>query len=152
MLPTQNSAVKVIAQSRPYPLEPIGNHNRGTKFINGMPLLDDKLRNTMLGVLDSMSGVQFGRMDMKAQSLEDLREGKNFKILEFNGVNSEPAHIYDPSHGIWKAYADLSRHWRLIGKIAREQRQLGVQTKPVNESWEAFMNYWDYKKQATATA
>ena len=30
-------------------------------------------------------------------SIEDLKNGKNFSILEFNGCGAEPNHIYDAS-------------------------------------------------------
>ena len=141
---------RIPADGERVDLEPIGNHNRGTKFINGESMLDERLEAAMLDILDAMEGVHFGRLDMKANSLEDLREGKNFKVLEFNGVNSEPVHIYDPGHGIWRAYRDWARHWRLIGRIAHEQRQLGIKSRPVSESWAAFRDYLTYRKQATA--
>ena len=32
---------------------------------------------------------------MKVNSIEDLYEGRNIKIMELNGVSSDPGHIYD---------------------------------------------------------
>ena len=88
-------------------LEPIGNHSRGTKFLNANHLIDEKLHAVFLSILDKMKGVQFGRFDFLTTSIEDLREGRNISIIEFNGINSEPIHIYDPSYSVWKAYRDL---------------------------------------------
>jgi hypothetical protein len=130
-------------------LEPIGNHNRGTKFINANHLIDDDLREVFVPLLQNMEGVNFGRFDLRAQSMKDLKQGRHFKVLEFNGVNAEPVHIYDPDYPVWKAYRDLWRQWQLLGRIALEQRKLGVDYCPTSEGWRAFRNYLSYKKRAT---
>ncbi|MDA9250956.1 hypothetical protein N9P53_04400 [Flavobacteriaceae bacterium] len=47
-----------------------------------------------------------------------LNKKKGIKIIEVNGVNSEPIHIYDPKYNIFKAYKDLFLYMKIIQQIA----------------------------------
>ena len=100
-------------------LEPIGNHNRGTKFLNGNHLINQKLLEVISGIADSIEGFDYGRFDLKAENLETLSGGSGFKIIELNGTNSEPAHIYDPEYRLLTAYRDIARHMRIILRISQ---------------------------------
>jgi hypothetical protein len=35
------------------------------------------------------------------ENLEQLKDGKSFKIIEINGAKSEPTHMYDPKHSLF---------------------------------------------------
>ncbi len=83
---------------------------------------------------------------MKCESLEDVRQGKGFKILEFNGVAGDPAHIYDPSIPIWKKYRDIYRHWKIMYRIYLVQRKNGVEPMDWQEARRTWRNYWGYLK------
>lgn len=85
-------------------IEPIGNHNRGTAFLDGNYLVNDQMVNVFNKISDSLDGVYYCRIDLKATSEKDLYSRKGVSILEINGVNSEPAHIYDPRHSIIYAW------------------------------------------------
>ncbi len=124
----------VPARSERILLEPIGNHSRGTKFINGNQQIDEKLVQRFDRLFRKVEGVNYGRFDLKCQSLEDLRSGGPMKIFEFNGVASEPAHVYDPDYSVWKAYGDFFKHWRRLFDIYKIQSNRGV---PVIPFWEA---------------
>lgn len=109
-----------------YIVEPIGNHCRGTKFINRNDLLHSKdLLNKIKKIVLPLEGFHFGRIDLKTKSLEDLVYSQNpFKVFEINAVHAEPAHIYDPNYSIFKAYKDLYAQWNQIyayGKICANQ-------------------------------
>lgn len=99
-------------------LEPIGNHNRGTTFHNANHLIDEALCEFFDKLSAHVPDFYFGRFDIRVKSLEDLRAGRNIKIIELNGSNSEPAHIYDPSARLTDAYKVLFRHWRIMLEIA----------------------------------
>jgi hypothetical protein len=107
-------------------LEPIGNHCRGTKFVNRNDLITPELIRVFDAIAQNMSGFYIGRYDLKVTSLQDLNSGKNIKIMELNGVTSEPAHIYDPSTTLWQAYQALFLHYSLVYKIARQNNQNGI--------------------------
>jgi hypothetical protein len=106
-------------------LEPIGNHNRGTKFLNGNKLISAELENLFTNISDHLPDFYYGRFDLKAPGLEDFLRGENIKIMEVNGVNAEPAHIYDPSIKLVKGIKTLLIHWYLIYKISEQNRTVG---------------------------
>ena len=99
-------------------LEPIGNHNRGTQFLNGNHLINAQLVAVFDRIGKSIPDYYYGRFDLKVPSLDDLYQGKNIRIMELNGVNSEPAHIYDPAMRIGPAYRALFHHAKIIQQIA----------------------------------
>jgi hypothetical protein len=132
-------------------LEAIGNHCRGTKFLNANHWITPDLEESMLAVLAKMPGICYGRFDLRTSSIEDLRAGRNFQIMEFNGVGSEPAHIYDPSYPVLQAYRDLWKHWRILFEIAREQKANGVTSTPFRKGLESLRAYFSYKKKASLT-
>ncbi len=103
----------------------IGNHSRGTKFLSGNHLINQKLNKTFDKISKQINGFYFGRFDIKVLSSDDLYEGK-IKIMELNGAGSEPAHIYHPGSSIWNAYRVIFHHWKVLFKISRANHKLGV--------------------------
>lgn len=112
-------------------LEPIGNHCRGTKFIDNNFLITEQLNQVFDNICLPIKGFNYGRFDLKVKSLEDLYQGKNIKIMELNGASSEPGHIYDASkNSIIKAYKDLMSHWKRLAEVSKENITNGH--KPVS--------------------
>ncbi|MFK8006344.1 MAG: hypothetical protein AB8H03_08240 [Saprospiraceae bacterium] len=129
-------------------LEPIGNHSRGTTFLNGNHHIDAQLIQVFDKIALQMEGIHYGRFDMKCESIELLRQGKAFKILEFNGIASEPAHIYDPKYSLINAYQDIFNHWKIIYKISKVQRKKGVKSMTWGEAYSSLRDYFKYIKSA----
>lgn len=122
----QSRLDNIIPKKEKLKLEPIGNHNRGTAFLNGNHLINNDLVKVMDDIVKPLDGFFYGRFDLKARSLEELYKGKYIKIMEINGVNSEPAHIYQPGYSLNEAYKDIRQHMRIIYKISRENHKNGV--------------------------
>ena len=136
------SALQSIPRSNEVvPLEPIGNHSRGTKFLNGNHLIDDRLTAAIVGILSQMKGIQYGRFDLRTRSIEDLKNGAHIKVLEFNGVASEPAHIYDPDYPTWKGYADVWKHWAIMRRIHAMQKTRGIEAMGWKEAMRSLADY-----------
>ena len=114
-------------------LEPIGNHCRGTKFLNANHLITHELHQVFTKIADNFEGFYYGRFDMKVSSIEDLYQGKNIKIMELNGVSSDPGHIYDPKYYLWQAYKDLKWHWKRVADISLENQKRGIKPVPTHE-------------------
>lgn len=129
-------------------LEPIGNHSRGTTFLNGNHHIDAQLVKVFDKIALQMEGIHYGRFDIKCESVELLRQGKAFKILEFNGIASEPAHIYDPEYPLTNAYQDIFNHWNIIYKISKVQRKKGVKSMTWGEAYSSLRDYLKYMKSA----
>lgn len=140
---------KIPAEGEMLLLEPIGNHCRGTKFLNGNHLIDKDLIAAFKPICERLPGVLYGRFDLKCESVEALRNGE-FKVMELNGVFGEPAHVYDPSFGMWRAYRDFYRHWRLLFDLHGAQRRRGIHPTPHREAWQFVRQYFRYKKELEA--
>jgi hypothetical protein len=140
---------KVPAVDETVLLEPIGNHSRGTKFLNGNFLITPEMIAAFEPLCRQIPGVQYARFDLKTTSPEALQRGE-FKVMELNGVLGEPAHIYDPAHGMFRAYRDLWRHWRLLFRLHRAQKLAGHSPTPHLEAWRFAQGYFRYKKQLGA--
>lgn len=103
-----------------YLLNEIGNHCKGAIFLNGNSHISQKLTETFDKISHQVAGVYFGRFDIKYESFGALEAGKNFKIIELNGVISEPTHIYDaPNSSYVYAIKSIAKHWEYIYKISR---------------------------------
>ncbi|MGR3809251.1 ATP-grasp domain-containing protein [Jiulongibacter sp. NS-SX5] len=103
-------------------VEPIGNHCRGTEFQNVPEADKEKMAKVCSEILRNKEAFYYGRFDLKTTSLEDFYEGKNIKILELNGINADPAHIFDPNYKLFNAWRDVGQHWKVAAKIAAENR------------------------------
>lgn len=100
-------------------LNVIGNHSKGTQFINGNHLISAKLEFAVNKIFQQIPNWYFGRLDLKYNSIEELIQLKNFKIIEINGIISEPTHIYDPTNSSYfNALKDIRKHWKIIFKIS----------------------------------
>lgn len=110
---------RILDKNEEILIEPIGNHNRGTKFLNASHLITPDLTAAVEEVARHIQGFNYGRFDVKTKSEEDLKKG-NFVILEVNGTNSEPTHVYDPSFSILTAYKEVYRHMRMQYLIAKK--------------------------------
>jgi len=138
----------ILDQGVTMQLVPIGNHCRGTMFLNGSQHIDDQLIDMFDQICDQTEGMYFGRFDIKCNSLEELKQGVNFSILEFNGVKSEPTHIYHPGYSLWKAYKELFQQWKVIYKISEINHKRGVPFASLKDILKAFVAHNKYKKQA----
>ena len=56
----------------------IGNHSKGTEFIDGNHLINQPLTKVIDGISQQIEGWFYGRLDIKYESLEKLMKGKNF--------------------------------------------------------------------------
>lgn len=86
---------KVLQKGEKYVLSIAGNHNRGARFVNLHKQTDQQLCDVFDAISDETGEFHFGCYGLKCTSIEDLKIGKNFSILEFNGAGAELNHIYD---------------------------------------------------------
>ena len=133
-------------------LEPIGNHVRGTTFLNGNDWISPELETVFDQLIDQMQDMFYGRFDLRCQSMELLQKGQQFKVLEFNGIGAEPAHIYDPKIPIRKKYSEIFRHWKVIFQIYRLQKARGVKAESWSGMLKYYRNYARYMQQIRAVA
>ncbi len=127
-------------------LENVGNHCRGTMFLDRNCEIDAEITGQMILLLRSMPEVYYGRFDMRVASWESLRVGKDIRILEFNGTSSDPAHIYQPGYSLRKAYRDMAFHWNVMYRISQQNKHLGHQPVTFKKIISALILYFRYKR------
>jgi len=116
----------VIPRTEEVMLSTIGNHARGSEFVDLTTMVDEKLERQIDSISNKIPQFYFGRYDIKYNSLAELAEGKNFKIIELNGAGSAPTHIYDPNFGLFTAWKVLTRHWKYLYDISVMNQQRGI--------------------------
>lgn len=137
---------KVLEKDQKLILEFIGNHNRGTRFVNGQELYDKKLLTVFDELNHEMKGFNYGRFDIRTKSIESLKFEKAYKILEVNGIGAEPTHIYDPDYKITKAWSELLYLWRVVFKIAAMHKKTGSKYVSFKEGVKRVKIYLKYTK------
>jgi hypothetical protein len=125
----------IIPANEKYLLNELGNHNRGARFINLKNEIDEQLLNTINKINLYSKHFYYGRYDVKTTSLEDLKQGKNLSILEYNGVGSEPNHIYDIGLTYMQAINIIAQHWKYMFEIGRINYKKGIKYIPL---WKGF--------------
>lgn len=125
----------VLASGESKLLVPYGNHARGALFLDDSHLADEQLVLVVNNICNGIDQFYFGRLDIKYNSWEELKQGRNFSVIEVNGAGAEPTHIYDPRHSIFFAWKEIVRHWFILNKISRMNHKRGVRYLTVKEGF-----------------
>ena len=102
-------------------LMPVRNHHLGATFQDISDWITPEMEAAICPVLDSIDGFNYGRMDIRAPSLDELSAGRKIRILETNALYSEPVHAYDPKYGLWDAYRIFIGSWGMAFRIGVAQ-------------------------------
>src|ERR1019366_3719141 len=89
----QHNFDKVLMAGDKYMLSYAANHNRGASFIDLKNEIDESLVKILDEISLSINDFFYGRYDIMCNSIEELKQGKNFVILEYNGCGAEPNHF-----------------------------------------------------------
>ena len=134
---------KILPAGECYFLSYALNLSRGGRLVS----LEDEKDEKLLKVFDDISHFTkhfyYGRYDIKCASIEDLKEGKNFSILEYNGCGAEPHHAYGNGNTLWQAYRIFLHHWKVLYRISQYNHYNGF------PRW-SFKNGWKFLKKGKA--
>jgi pimeloyl-ACP methyl ester carboxylesterase/membrane protein DedA with SNARE-associated domain len=122
-------------------LAELGTHCRGAVFLDGMWVNGPGLEQAIEDISATFEGFWFGRYDIRAGSADDLTAGKNFKVIELNGVTSEATHIYDPGNSVWEAWKVLARQWDIAFEIGKRNRERGAEPTGIGELYRLLKHY-----------
>ena len=115
----------------------IGNHARGATFYDVSFRNNSKLEAVLETISNQIEGYYYGRFDIKFNSWEELEKGIAFSIVELNGANSEPTHVYDPKHSYFFALREFARHWKMMAQISRLNKNT-CPTMPWRKAFQLF--------------
>ncbi|GAA4329327.1 hypothetical protein [Flaviaesturariibacter amylovorans] len=111
------------------------NLNRGGHFINLHDAIDEALLSVVDGLNQYSREFYYGRYDLKAASLEDLKSGRNFLLLEYNGSGAEPNHVYNCGMRLRDAHREILRHWKALYEISAANRRRGIEPWALRKGW-----------------
>jgi hypothetical protein len=137
----QAHASEVPTRGERVQLVELGTHCKGAMFLDGSWINTPELETRIDEIGRSFEGFYFGRFDIRTPSIDDFRAGRNFKVVELNGVTSEATHIYDPRNSLVDAYRVLFEQWRLAFEIGVTNRERGVKASSLRELLRALRSY-----------
>jgi hypothetical protein len=111
----------------------VGNHCKGSVFTDGRAHATDALAARIERLAQALPDFHFGRFDVRFRSLNELRLGQGFVVIEVNGAGSEATHIWDPATPLAAAYATQFQHYRAAFDIGRANRAAGFKSTGVRE-------------------
>jgi hypothetical protein len=129
----QDRLEEVIPAGETYCLSPALNLSRGGRLVSLEHEKDDNLLNVFDSISHYAGHFYYGRYDVKCASIEDLKRGRNFSILEYNGSGAEPHHIYGNGYNLLQAYKIVLHHWDVLYQISKHNHNNGIP-------------YWTYQK------
>jgi hypothetical protein len=124
----------VLPENEKYILSYASNRSRGGKLISLAHEIDEKLLNVFDKISLQTKHFYYGRFDIKCASVESLKNGVDFSILEYNGAGAGVQHVYGNSLPLWKACKIIVQHWEVLYRIS------------VYNNKENGVKYWDKKE------
>ena len=125
----------VLQKDEQYYLSYALNLSRGGKLVSLAHEIDEELISVFDKLGRHTKHFYYGRYDIKCASVQDLKKGINYSILEYNGCGAEPHHAYGNGNTLLQAYAIFLHHWKVLFYISRINRSLGAQPWGFNEGF-----------------
>ncbi len=125
-----------------------GNHCKGAMFLDQSELISQEVLNAFEQICRPISGFYYGRLDVKVDSAADLEDAYEVSILEVNGANAEPIHIYSPGNSYFASLKIVATFFREMAKIAK----FNLKSMPTKPSFSALkLSYLSYKRLISNT-
>lgn len=119
----------------------IGNHRLGTHFLDRNDLISEEFKMAMKRICDLLKGFEYGRLDIRFNNWDSFEELRDFSIIEVNGANSEPGHIYQQGFDLVGAWKVLLKHHRIIFQKAKKAQANGQSGPDFIKSATLFRQY-----------
>ncbi|HET6184250.1 MAG TPA: D-alanine--D-alanine ligase [Acetobacteraceae bacterium] len=123
----------VPPQGERVPLVFVGNHCKGAVFRNGADHITPALTEAIESFARAIPDFHFGRIDVRFDSLAELRRGRGFRVIEVNGAGSEATHIWDPRTRLRDAWKAQFLHYGLAYRIGAANRKRGARATRIGE-------------------
>jgi len=108
----------ILAKDEAFALSFASNRRQGGKMLSLAHEMDDRLNARFDEISNHAKHFYYGRFDVKCVTVEDLKAGKNFAILEFNGAGAGIQHIYGNGLSLAEACKTILTHWRMMYEIS----------------------------------
>jgi hypothetical protein len=107
-------------------LATVGSTRVGGLYLDGCAFITAQLTDRIDAIARDLPDFDFGRFDVRYESLAALAAGRDFKIMEINGAGSEAIEAWDPATGMRKAFGIIFAKQRTLFAIAAARRQAGA--------------------------
>jgi membrane protein DedA with SNARE-associated domain len=108
----------------------IGSLRVGGLYRDAAYLITPELTEQFDEIAKSMPEFYYGRFDIRFESTDLLKQGKNFTIIEINGAGAEAIQAWDPNVPLIKLYKEFFKAQSLLFKVADMNRKRGF--KPMS--------------------
>ncbi len=129
---------RILPAGEKYIVSPYGNHARGALFLDDSDKIDETLTESFDRICQQIPEFYYGRLDIRFDNWEDLRQGKKLAIIEVNGAGAEPTHMYDPRHSLFFAWKEIIRHWFILWKVSTRNHRRGHRYLSLSEGMQMF--------------
>ncbi len=130
----------VIPSGQRFRIVSVGNHVRGAVFEDGSEHITPAMELAFDTIVREVPGFFVGRFDVRYTDLDELKAGKGFTLIEYNGAGGEPTHIWDRRTSVIKTYAGLLSHWKYLYAVGAENRARGAQPMAFRELMSCYLD------------
>jgi membrane protein DedA with SNARE-associated domain len=110
----------------------IGSLRTGALYKDGTYLVTPWLTKRFDAIAKSMPEFYYGRFDIRFESVDKLKTGQGFSIIEINGAGAEAIHAWDPNVSILGLYREFFKAQSLLFKIGAINRARGFKPMPAS--------------------
>lgn len=136
----QKHLERLLAVGERYRIVSVGNHVRGAAFEDASKHITPAMEEVFDIIAKETPGYFIGRFDVRYTTLEELKRGEGFEIVEYNGASGEPTHIWDPKTSTVETYAALLAHCRYVFAIGAQNRDRGARPTSL---WEIVRRHFE---------
>jgi membrane protein DedA with SNARE-associated domain len=111
----------------------IGSLRVGGLYRNASHLITPELSQRFDKIALSMPEFYFGRFDIRFESVDSLKKGEGFSVIEINGAGAEAIQAWDPNVPLFKLYREFFKSYKLLFKIGNLNRARGYNPMTLKE-------------------
>lgn len=131
-IPSRNEIVK---------LSPMGNHCKGAVFLDYSAYINTEMTPAFERIFETVEGINYGRLDVKVDDLSELSDQGQVLILEVNGANAEPIHMYSPEKSYYESLQTISCYFQCMAKMAKLNLSGNRKKYKESDTWKNFLTY-----------
>lgn len=125
-----------------------GNHCKGAVFLDRSDLITSEVISAFEKICHPFQDFFYGRLDVKVNSCAELGDPHLVSILEVNGANAEPIHIYSPGISYFRSLGILSNFFSHMAQIARFNLN-SINPKPSLSALKSSFQFYLHLKKST---
>ncbi|MEB2777934.1 hypothetical protein SYJ56_21650 [Algoriphagus sp. D3-2-R+10] len=122
-------------------LSPMGNHCKGAVFLDYSAYINAEMTTAFEMIFENVEGINYGRLDVKVDDLSELTGPGQVIILEVNGSNAEPIHMYSPEKSYYESLKTISFYFQYMAKMAKLNLVGNREKYKDRDTWRSLMQY-----------